>query len=132
MAVKKLKRILLILSALIFAGCSAVSQHEPSIEGVLYRGVYTFGFEVSAFPNNDTSDYWLYSESRALDEIDKSLMNMIVSADGEKPYPCVYIEFYGFNDGPPSIEDGEIASSYDALINVLRVVQTSSIEKSCP
>ena len=131
MAGKKLKRILLILSALVLSGCSLVSQHEPSNEGVLYKGIYTFGFEVNAFsPNDEIYDYWLYSENRALDEIDKSLMNTIVSSDGKNPYPSIYIEFYGHQEVASPIEHGEIPSSYDAIINVLRLVKTSSIEEN--
>lgn len=109
------------------SGCSVIFQLEPSNEGVLYKGIYTFGFEVSDFSSSDdTYDYWLYSTNQALDDIDQSLMNTIINGDGQNPYPSVYIEFYGHNDGASSIEDGEVTASYDALINVLRVVRIGS------
>ena len=117
-----MKPLFLLVGVLVLFGCA-----EQSKDSVLYKGVYTYGFEVSVFsPDDEAKEYWLYAENQALYEVQQMLTNTIIEANGDNPYPSVHIEFYGIDEGPPTINDGEIPSAYDALINVSKVV---SIEK---
>lgn len=118
------------LGWLILTGCSDTLVEE-SKSSVLYKGTYTFGFEVSEFSpgndtkehwlyaDNDTKEYWLYADNQALDEIETLLI------DKEKPYSSVYIEFYGENEGPSPL-GGSFPAQYDAVIKVLKVIHPTS------
>ena len=118
-----MKPLLLLVSVLALLGCA-----EPSKEPVSYKGVYTYGFEVSVFsPDKEAKEYWLYSENQSLEEVENMLTNTIIEANGDNPYPSVRIEFYGIDEGQPSINGGEIPSSYDALMNVSKVVNIEKI-----
>lgn len=113
-----------IFISLLATGCSN-SVTEPNV----WRGVYSEGFEVSAFtPCGDRTDFWLYS---AHPQIMKDVEQEIEKIRTERGYlyPEVYIEFEGKNEG--KADDG-FAESYDSvlLVDKLLVFKTE-IPYSC-
>ncbi|HIF9171448.1 hypothetical protein [Photobacterium damselae] len=119
----KLRRIPVLLVALLGTSLSVVAKDSHPI---MYKGVYTVGFEVNAFtPCNDTKDYWLYSENDALADIDANLLDQIANGKGDEPYLSVYLEFDGVNEGK---SDGDgFDSEYDGVINASKVRLSSKV-----
>ncbi|HIF9232758.1 TPA: hypothetical protein ACX6QG_003049 [Photobacterium damselae] len=124
----KLWRIPVLLVALLGASLSVMAKDTHPI---LYKGVYTVGFEVNAFtPCNSTKDYWLYSENDALADIDADLLDQIANGKGDEPYLSVYLEFDGVNEGKSDGDgfDGE----YDGVINAYKVrLSSKAIPNNC-
>ncbi|MDP2534092.1 hypothetical protein Q8W15_06455 [Photobacterium damselae subsp. piscicida] len=119
----KLWRIPVLLIALLGTNLSVMAKDNHPI---MYKGVYTVGFEVNAFtPCNDTKDYWLYSENDALADIDANLLDQIANGKGDEPYLSVYLEFDGVNEGKSDGDgfDGE----YDGVINASKVRLSSKV-----
>ncbi|HIF9219261.1 TPA: hypothetical protein ACX6QD_000734 [Photobacterium damselae] len=124
----KLWRIPVLLVALLGTSLSVMAKDTPPI---LYKGVYTVGFEVNAFtPCNGTKDYWLYSENDALADIDADLLDQIANGKGDEPYLSVYLEFDGVNEGK---SDGDgFDSEYDGVINAYKVrLSSKAIPNNC-
>ncbi|WP_429217000.1 hypothetical protein [Aeromonas veronii] len=105
-------------------GCSSsVTEQKP------WRGVYSEGFEVSAFtPCGGEKDFWLDAKQpQVMDDVEKAIKK--IRAESGYMYPKVYIEIYGVDEGKAN--DG-FAEDYDAVMSVEKVINfTTEIPYTC-
>ncbi|MGL4733734.1 MAG: hypothetical protein ACRCWB_01215 [Enterovibrio sp.] len=112
-----MKKLLLPLVSLSFFADAA----QPEVSHT-YRGIYTHGFEVSAFtPCGSKKDYWLWAkEEKLLDKLDDR-MNKIRDKSGE-PYPSVYIEMAAVDIGKSA--EG-FPADYDSTLDMKKLIRYS-------
>lgn len=108
-----LKTSILLFLSLLLLGCAAKEG-----KGQYYRGVYSYGHEVSAFvPCNSDIYYWLWSDNPHIQHKLESEMNAMRDRLGY-PYPDAYIEIEAIDEG----KNGEgFPADYDARLNVKKL-----------
>ncbi|CAH0533094.1 hypothetical protein VST7929_00947 [Vibrio stylophorae] len=90
---------------------SACASHDPE-DG--YRGIYTYGQDVSNFRLCNTNQvYWLRGEPKAMQSIQSEIA--MQSALNDDPYPSIYLHFSGEIDAPPA---QGVAADYDGVIHL--------------
>ena len=108
----KLIKYSLVVALLAFCSCDRSARQDS--DKAVYKGLYSFGPEVTSFKNcDDTHEYWVTDSSAQL-ELKYSQMNF------EKPYEPVYVEVEG--NKVKSGDEGK-GAGFDSTLIVKKVIK---------